>query len=232
MIEKAVDDGTRLIEIGMAHRGRLNVLRNILHKGPREIFREFDDPDPERYLGTGDVKYHKGWDSDWVTGGGNSARIALCFNPSHLEFVNPVALGRMRAKMDRAGDDRHREGLTILIHGDAAFAGEGIVQETLNMSQLPGYATGGTLHVILNNQIGFTTCPGAVALHDLRHRRGEDAPDPHLPRERRGSRGGRPGRQPGRRLPARLPARRRHRHVRVPAPSATTRATSRRSPSR
>jgi 2-oxoglutarate dehydrogenase E1 component len=159
MIEKAVDDGTRLIEIGMAHRGRLNVLRNILHKGPREIFREFDDPDPERYLGTGDVKYHKGWDSDWVTGGGNSARIALCFNPSHLEFVNPVALGRMRAKMDRAGDDRHREGLTILIHGDAAFAGEGIVQETLNMSQLPGYATGGTLHVILNNQIGFTTCP-------------------------------------------------------------------------
>src|SRR6185436_9199778 len=102
----------------------------------------------------GDVKYHLGHSTDWLTTSGRKVHLSLCFNPSHLEFVNPVALGRVRAKQDRVGDER---GLALLIHGDAAFAGEGVVQETLNLSELEGYATGGCLHVVVNNQIGFTT---------------------------------------------------------------------------
>ncbi len=158
-IEKAGEQDVEEIVIGMAHRGRLNVLRNILGKTPREIFREFDDRDPERHLGGGDVKYHKGWNSDWTTAEGKRIHLSLCFNPSHLGFVNPAALGRLRAKQDRMGDRERRRGLAILIHGDAAFAGEGITQETLNLSRLPAYTTGGTIHVVLNNQIGFTTPP-------------------------------------------------------------------------
>ncbi|MCU0726717.1 MAG: 2-oxoglutarate dehydrogenase E1 component [Planctomycetes bacterium] len=158
-LTKATEQGVREVVIGMAHRGRLNVLRNILHKGPREIFREFDDPDPERFIGQGDVKYHKGFESEWVTAEGKTAHVSLCFNPSHLEFVNPVVLGRLRARQDLLGDRERERGLCVVIHGDAAFAGEGIVQETLNLSQLPGYEVGGTLHVVLNNQIGFTTSP-------------------------------------------------------------------------
>ena len=158
-IEKAVEQGIGEIVIGMAHRGRLNVLRNILDKGPREIFREFDDPDPQLNLGQGDVKYHKGFESEWVAESGHTAHIALCFNPSHLECVNPVVLGRVRAKQDRLGDFDRRRGLAIVIHGDSAFAGEGVVQETLNLSQLPGYEVGGSIHIVLNNQIGFTTPP-------------------------------------------------------------------------
>ena len=111
------------------------------------------------HRGAGDVRYHLGYSSDWTTSTGAKVHISLCFNPSHLEFVNTVAQGRCRAKQDRSGDDRHSRFATILIHGDAAFAGEGIVQETLNMSELRGYTTGGTLHVILNNQVGFTTEP-------------------------------------------------------------------------
>jgi 2-oxoglutarate dehydrogenase E1 component len=158
-IDKAVEQGSKEIVIGMAHRGRLNVLRNILRKGPREIFREFDDPDPELHLGQGDVKYHKGYDSAWVTGSGKKAHLTLCFNPSHLEFVNPVVLGRVRARSDRQTDLAFEKGLAIIIHGDSAFAGEGVVQETLNLSQLPPYNVGGALHIVLNNQIGFTTTP-------------------------------------------------------------------------
>ena len=131
----------------MAHRGRLNVLANIMGKSPREIFREFADLDPELYLGRGDVKYHLGYSNDWRTASGRKVHLSLCFNPSHLEFVNPVALGRMRAKQDRAGDRERKRGMVILIHGDASFAGEGVVQETLNLSQLEGYTVGGTLHV-------------------------------------------------------------------------------------
>jgi 2-oxoglutarate dehydrogenase E1 component len=157
--EKAGQEGIEQIVMGMAHRGRLNVLANILRKSARQIFREFADKDPEHYTGRGDVKYHLGHSSVWKTSTGRNIQISMCFNPSHLEFVNPVALGRMRAKQDRAGDVERTRGLTILIHGDAAFAGEGIVQETLNLSQLPAYTTGGTLHVIVNNQIGFTTAP-------------------------------------------------------------------------
>ncbi|WP_339910033.1 2-oxoglutarate dehydrogenase E1 component [Symmachiella dynata] len=158
-IDKAGDDGVREIVLGMAHRGRLNVLANILGKSPRLIFREFEDKDPELNFGRGDVKYHLGHSSDWTTAGGNEVHLTLCFNPSHLEFVNPVAVGRLRAKQDRKGDTEGHRSMAILIHGDAAFAGEGIVQETLNLSELPGYSTGGTIHVIVNNQIGFTTGP-------------------------------------------------------------------------
>jgi 2-oxoglutarate dehydrogenase E1 component len=156
-IEKAGSQGIKEIVLGMAHRGRLNVLANIMGKNPRSIFREFEDRAPELHFGSGDVKYHLGYSADWDTTEGRKMHLSLAFNPSHLEFVNPVVLGRVRAKQDRFGDFDRDEGLAILIHGDAAFIGEGIVQETLNLSELKGYAIGGTLHVIVNNQLGFTT---------------------------------------------------------------------------
>lgn len=158
-IEKAGAQGVSEIVVGMAHRGRLNVLANIMGKSPRLIFREFDDKDPELQAGGGDVKYHLGHSTDWVTDCGQKVHLSLCFNPSHLEFVNPVALGRMRAKQDRAGDLEHRRGMVLLIHGDAAFAGEGVSQEVFNMGGLHPYTTGGAIHIIVNNQIGFTTPP-------------------------------------------------------------------------
>ena len=158
-IERAGDHGTREIIIGMAHRGRLNVLANIMGKSPGEIFREFADSDPDTAMGHGDVKYHKGYSKDWKTASDKTVHISLCFNPSHLEFVNPVALGRVRSKQDQMDDTQHTRGLAILIHGDAAFIGQGVAQESLNLSQLEGYTTGGTLHIVVNNQIGFTTSP-------------------------------------------------------------------------
>jgi|688.fasta_scaffold00010_20 2-oxoglutarate dehydrogenase E1 component len=158
-LEKAGQHQVEGVVLGMAHRGRLNVLANIMGKRAQSIFWSFDDPVPDMHRGGGDVRYHLGYSSDWTTSTGAKVHISLCFNPSHLEYVNTVAQGRCRAKQERQKDDRHSKHMTILIHGDAAFAGEGIVQETLNMSELPGYTTGGTLHVILNNQIGFTTMP-------------------------------------------------------------------------
>lgn len=158
-IEKAVDQGVEGTVIAMAHRGRLNVLCNIIGKSAREIFREFEDNEPERYEGGGDVKYHLGYNSIWKTGSGREMRLSLCFNPSHLEVVNPVAMGRVRAAQDRFGDSDREGGLLIAVHGDAAMAGQGVVQETLNLSQLKGYSIGGTLHVVVNNRIGFTTTP-------------------------------------------------------------------------
>jgi 2-oxoglutarate dehydrogenase E1 component len=156
-IEKAASQGVDEIVLAMAHRGRLNVLANVIGKTPQEIFREFNDPNPELHFGSGDVKYHMGFSGDWQSASGRSVHLSLCFNPSHLEFVSPVAVGRTRAKQDRAGDLDRQRGMALLIHGDAAFAGQGIIQETLNLSELPGYRIGGTLHVIVNNQIGFTT---------------------------------------------------------------------------
>ena len=157
-IDHAARDGLQEIVLAMAHRGRLNVLANIIGKSPWEIFREFDDPlTAER--GGGDVKYHLGYSNDYETASGKKIHLSLCFNPSHLEFVNPVAIGRMRAKQDRTGDQQHGRGMALLIHGDAAFAGEGVTQEILNLSQLEGYSIGGVLHVVINNQIGFTTSP-------------------------------------------------------------------------
>jgi 2-oxoglutarate dehydrogenase E1 component len=158
-IEKAAEQGVREIVLGMAHRGRLNVLANVLRKKPRDIFCEFIDPSVAHADGSGDVKYHLGHSNDYHTRSGRKVHLSLCFNPSHLEFVNPVALGRVRAKQDRAGDRERAWGIAVLIHGDAAFPGEGIIQETLNLSRLEGYKIGGTVHVVLNNQIGFTTAP-------------------------------------------------------------------------
>jgi 2-oxoglutarate dehydrogenase E1 component len=158
-IEKAGEQGIAEIVFGMAHRGRLNVLANILGKSPRQIFREYADSDWKSSSGRGDVKYHLGHSSDWTTCSGQRVHLSLCFNPSHLEFVNPVVLGRVRAKQDRAGDLDRQRGMGLLIHGDAAFAGQGVVQETLNLSQLSDYTIGGTLHVIVNNLLGFTTGP-------------------------------------------------------------------------
>jgi 2-oxoglutarate dehydrogenase E1 component len=159
LIEKAGDQHIREIVVGMAHRGRLNVLANIIGKSPQEIFREFADLDPKLHLGRGDVKYHLGYSGDWMTAAGRNVHLSLCFNPSHLEFVGPVAIGRARAKQDRQNDVQRKQTMTLLIHGDASFAGEGVVQEMLNLSQLEAYKTGGTMHVVVNNQIGFITSP-------------------------------------------------------------------------
>ncbi|MFK8113441.1 MAG: 2-oxoglutarate dehydrogenase E1 component [Rubripirellula sp.] len=158
-LEKAGQHNVQEVVMGMAHRGRLNVMANILKKRATNIFWSFDDPTPEMNRGGGDVRYHLGYSSDWKTASGENIHISLCFNPSHLEFVNTVAQGRARCKQDRREDSKREEVMTILIHGDAAFAGEGIVQETLNLSELDGYRTGGTLHIVINNQVGFTTEP-------------------------------------------------------------------------
>lgn len=158
-IYQAADQGIEEIVLGMAHRGRLNVLASIMGKAPRAIFREFADLDPELNTGRGDVKYHLGYSNDWHSGDGRKMHLSLCFNPSHLEFVNAVAMGRVRSKQDRHGDTAREKVVCMLIHGDAAFAGEGIIQETLNMSNLEATRIGGTVHVVVNNQIGFTTGP-------------------------------------------------------------------------
>jgi 2-oxoglutarate dehydrogenase E1 component len=158
-IEKAAEQDIPEIVLGMAHRGRLNVLANIMGKSPRQIFREFAETDAQRFRGGGDVKYHLGYSGDWQASTGRKVHLSLTFNPSHLEFVNGVVLGRVRAKQDRVNDTEQTRCMALLIHGDAAFAGEGVVQETLNLSRLDGYSVGGTLHVIVNNQIGFTTSP-------------------------------------------------------------------------
>ncbi len=149
--------GTREIVIGMAHRGRLNVLVNILGKAPQQLFDEFEgrakSDDPER---SGDVKYHMGFSSN-VRTPGSVVHLALAFNPSHLEIVNPVVAGSVLARQTRRGDVNHKKVFPILIHGDAAFAGQGVVMELFNMSQVPDFKVGGTYHIIVNNQIGFTT---------------------------------------------------------------------------
>ncbi|MCY4313844.1 MAG: thiamine pyrophosphate-dependent enzyme, partial [Gammaproteobacteria bacterium] len=150
--------GVKEVVIGMAHRGRLNVLVNILGKSPKELFSEFegkyDFEDDE--TSTGDVKYHQGFSSDIKTPAGN-VHVALSFNPSHLEIINPVVQGSVRARQERRHDTERSKVVPILVHGDASFAGQGVVMETLNMAQTRGYSTGGTVHIIINNQIGFTT---------------------------------------------------------------------------
>ncbi len=149
--------GIEEIVIGMAHRGRINVLVNILGKSPEELFEEFEGKyDLAELKGSGDVKYHKGFSADMKTDGGN-VHIALAFNPSHLEIVNPVVEGSVRARQQRRADVERQEVLPLLIHGDAAFSGQGVVTETFQMSQINGFRTGGTVHIVINNQIGFTT---------------------------------------------------------------------------
>ena len=160
LLEVGGSMGLREVVIGMAHRGRLNVLTNILGKKPDQIFSEFDGPrDPKNHMGRGDVKYHMGFSSDHATRGGQNIHLSLAFNPSHLEAVNPVVEGRVRAKQDRGGDAERTKVMPLLIHGDAAFIGQGVVAETLNLSRLGGYETGGTVHLVINNQVGFTTDP-------------------------------------------------------------------------
>src|SRR6516165_10318053 len=157
LIQKAGVAGFHEVVIGMAHRGRLNVLVNILGKSPAELFSEFEGVyDLGRLKGSGDVKYHKGFSADLRTAAGN-VHTVLAFNPSHLEVVDPVVEGSVRARQERRGDERAERVLPLLIHGGAAFAGQGVVMETLQLSQARGFFTGGTVHVILNNQVGFTT---------------------------------------------------------------------------
>ena len=155
LIQRAGADGAQEIVIGMAHRGRLNVLVNILGKMPKDLFAEFDHTAPEA-LPSGDVKYHQGFSSDVTTPGG-PVHLSLAFNPSHLEIVNPVVEGSVKARLERRGDTTLTQVLPVLVHGDAAFAGQGVVMETLALAQTRGYSTGGTVHVVINNQIGFTT---------------------------------------------------------------------------
>ncbi len=160
LVDRAASQGCREIILGMAHRGRLNIQANILNKSFEEIFTEFESClDPDEVFGAGDVKYHNGYLSDIKTRWGEPVRFFLVNNPSHLESVNPVVQGFVRARQDILGDDNNNAILPLLIHGDAAFSGQGVVTETLNMSQLTGYKTGGTIHLVINNQIGYTTLP-------------------------------------------------------------------------
>ena len=160
LIEHVAQSGGNEIILGMAHRGRLNVQANILRRPYEDILSEFESCyNPEELVGSGDVKYHNGYLADLKAANNQELRIFLMNNPSHLEAVNPVVEGFCRARQDFIGDNSGKQVLPLLIHGDAAFAGQGIVAETLNMSQLEGYKTGGTIHMIINNQIGYTTLP-------------------------------------------------------------------------
>ena len=175
ILDEAVREGLHEAVMGMAHRGRLNVLANIVGKSYGEIFEEFEgNLDPDSVQGSGDVKYHKGASGTFVARNGGSIPVSVASNPSHLEAVDPVVVGMARAKQDALGGERgsgpeFEQGvgdpfpvLPILLHGDAAFAGQGVVAETLNLSGLAGYRTGGTVHIVINNQLGFTTAPQAA----------------------------------------------------------------------
>jgi 2-oxoglutarate decarboxylase len=159
ILNDAAVRGLREVVLGMPHRGRLNVLANTIGKPLSQIFAEFEGNDPTSYQGSGDVKYHLGASGTHQADTGETIGVSLAPNPSHLEFVNPVVEGMVRAKQDAIGDREHARVLPVLLHGDAAFAGQGIVAETMNLSGLHGYRTGGTIHVVVNNQIGFTTKP-------------------------------------------------------------------------
>ncbi|HEX9626222.1 MAG TPA: 2-oxoglutarate dehydrogenase E1 component [Acidiferrobacterales bacterium] len=156
IVQRSGTHGVKELVIGMAHRGRLNVLVNIVGKTPADLFLEFEGRMKPGTDGSGDVKYHQGFSSDIQTPGG-PVHVALAFNPSHLEIVGPVVEGSVRARQDRRGDHDGGEVVPVLLHGDAAFAGQGVVMETFNMSQSRGYATRGTVHIVINNRIGFTT---------------------------------------------------------------------------
>jgi len=160
--EGAAADGLEEVCIGMAHRGRLNALVNIAGKSPRQVFREFEgNIDPRTVQGSGDVKYHLGVEGEFTAGNGDKIKVSIAANPSHLEVVDPVLEGIARAKQDRLNRGEEFPVLPVLVHGDAAFAGQGVVLETLQLSKLRGYRTGGTIHVIVNNQVGFTTAPSS-----------------------------------------------------------------------
>src|SRR5271154_1981813 len=161
LVDELLDTGSRLgaseLVMGMSHRGRLNVMAHVARRSPEEIFAGFEDVDPRSVLGSGDVKYHMGATGEYVTRSGGKVPIHLVSNPSHLEAVDPVTVGRTRAKQDRTGEGGRERYLPLLVHGDAAFAGQGILAETMNYADLPGYTVGGTIHVVVNNLLGFTT---------------------------------------------------------------------------
>ncbi|MGA7295378.1 MAG: 2-oxoglutarate dehydrogenase E1 component, partial [Terriglobales bacterium] len=157
VLDVAGEQGAVELVMGMSHRGRLNVVIHVAKRPPEQVFAEFEDVDPRSVLGSGDVKYHMGATGEYVTASGKKIHIHLASNPSHLEAVDPVTVGRTRAKQDRAGEGGKAKYLPLLVHGDAAFAGQGITAETLNYADLAGYTVGGTIHVIVNNLIGFTT---------------------------------------------------------------------------
>jgi 2-oxoglutarate dehydrogenase E1 component len=159
ILEAAGQQGAVELVMGMSHRGRLNVIVHVARRAAEEVFAGFEDVDPRSVLGSGDVKYHMGATGEYLTRSGAKVHIHLVSNPSHLEAVDPVTIGRTRAKNDRLGEAGPKKYLPLLVHGDAAFAGQGIVAETLNFADLPGYTVGGTVHVIANNLIGFTTVP-------------------------------------------------------------------------
>ncbi|MGA7558152.1 MAG: 2-oxoglutarate dehydrogenase E1 component [Terriglobales bacterium] len=157
VLDVAGENGAVELVMGMSHRGRLNVIIHLANRPPEQVFAEFEDVDPRSVLGSGDVKYHMGATGEYVTKSGKKIHIHLASNPSHLEAVDPVTVGRTRAKQDRAGEGGTAKYLPVLVHGDAAFAGQGITAETMNYADLAGYTVGGTIHVIANNLIGFTT---------------------------------------------------------------------------
>ena len=161
LVDEVLDTGSRLgaaeLVMGMSHRGRLNVIAHVARRPPEEIFAGFEDVDPRSVLGSGDVKYHMGATGEYITRSGGKVHIHLVSNPSHLEAVDPVTVGRTRAKQDRTGEGGREKYLPLLVHGDAAFAGQGILAETMNYADLPGYTVGGTIHVVVNNLLGFTT---------------------------------------------------------------------------
>jgi 2-oxoglutarate dehydrogenase E1 component len=161
LVDEVLDTASRLgaieLVMGMSHRGRLNVIAHVARRPPEEIFAGFEDVDPRSVLGSGDVKYHMGATGQYVTKSGGKVHIHLVSNPSHLEAVDPVTIGRTRAKQDRTGEGGRENYLPLLVHGDAAFAGQGILAETMNYADLPGYTVGGTIHVVVNNLLGFTT---------------------------------------------------------------------------
>ena len=164
LIDRASDFGVENIVIGMPHRGRLNVLANVVRKPLRHIFSEFSGgikPADEfgTYTGSGDVKYHLGTSYDRPTRGGKRVHLSLVANPSHLEAVNPVVVGKTRAKQYYSKDTERIKNMGVLLHGDGSFSGQGVVYETLHLSDLPNYTTGGTIHIVVNNQVAFTTDP-------------------------------------------------------------------------
>ena len=161
LVDEVLDASSRLgaieLVMGMSHRGRLNVIAHVARRPAEEIFAGFEDVDPRSVLGSGDVKYHMGATGEYTTHSGGKVHIHLVSNPSHLEAVDPVTIGRTRAKQDRTGNGGREKYLPLVVHGDAAFAGQGILAETMNYADLPGYTVGGTIHVVVNNLLGFTT---------------------------------------------------------------------------
>ena len=190
LLDELVSTGSKLgveeMVIGMAHRGRLNVLAHLLHKPYEEILAEFEGADrTDRDDDEGDVKYHKGYSYDHVTEEGRKVHLSLSFNPSHLELVDPVIEGIVYAKQTYLHDAEGERVVPILIHGEAAFTGQGIVSETLNLSELPGYRTGGSVHIIINNQLGYTAPSRRDALYPLSDRHSQGDSGTGLPRQRR-----------------------------------------------